>query len=465
MSTGETTVNPQRWKIMHVINLGTFMTTLDVGIVHLALPQVAEQFGANLGDVQWVITAYLLTMIGLLPILGGLSDRLERRVIYSFGMFGFGLGSLLAVFAGQLWLLIAARVVQGIGATMMMANSQAMVRAVFPDNERGKALGLNTVFMSAGTLAGPAIGGFLSQWGGWPLLFLINVPFAAAATYYGLRLFPQTERSQRKLDTAGALVLAAAATLLFAAAIMAQEQRFSAPVLIVGAAGLLAAAALWRIERRREHAIVDSILYRNRHIGIGNLSNFLYYAAQTGTQLPLSFYLLHGLGLSVSSAGLVLAVQPVLMGLSGPLSGWARDRFGPAWPTTAGMLICAASTVPVAAGGAPTLADLIAFNAMFGLGTGLFLAANNATIMSAAPGSKASLVGSMLALIRYLGMVGGIALAVLLIGAGATDASAAAQAQTASGLRWLFAASGCICLAVALIGRWRGERARVAATP
>ncbi len=435
---------PNRWLILQLVNLGTFMTTLDVGIVNLALPTMAYEFETNLSYVQWVVTSYLLTMVALLPILGKLSDRLDRRKIYSWGFLIFGLGSLCAALSSSLLTIIIARCIQGVGSAMIMANSQAMVRAIFPDHERGKALGINTIVMSIGTLSGPAIGGFLMEIAGWPLLFWLNVPLGVVALVFGLRWFPDTERAYHPLDLLGSTLLALATTILLYAAVVAEQKGFTTLVLSLGAAGIALIVILLVYERKLEHGILDRILYKNKYIGIGNLSAFLFYAAQMASLIPITFYMQNVLQLSTRNVGLLLAIQPVFMGIMGPVAGWYRDRYGARIPTTAGAICCALSTLPIILGSEVSVWDTVLYSSLFGLGSGFFLASNNADIMGNAPAAKASLVGSMLALIRYLGMIVGIGLAVLLVGQ--LGGAAVDTAVLAPKIRWLFV----ICFAFAL---------------
>lgn len=132
-----------KWGILQVVNMGTLISTLDVGIVNVSLPLMARQFSVTLAQIQWVATAYLLTMVVLLPFFGKMSDRMERRKVYSYGFLIFGVGSLCIAVSHSFMLLLLSRCLQGVGATMIMANSQAMVRHAFPDHERGRALGYN----------------------------------------------------------------------------------------------------------------------------------------------------------------------------------------------------------------------------------------------------------------------------------------------------------------------------------
>ncbi|PYI53003.1 MFS transporter [Paenibacillus flagellatus] len=445
-----------RWSVMHIVNLGTFMNTLDVGIVQLALPTMAAQFGTTLAGVQWIVTSYLLTMVALLPIVGKLSDRLSRKTIYSAGFLLFAIGSLFAALSGSLAAMIASRCVQGAGAAMIMANSQAMVRALFPDRERGRALGVNTIVMSAGTLAGPAAGGFLMEFGGWPLLFWINVPIGIVATVLGLRLFPDNERNVRPLDLFGSALLAIGTSVLLYASVASEENGFSSSVLLWGGFGLVLLVVLVLYERKLEHGILDPVLYRNRAVGVGNLSAFLFYAAQMGSIVPLTFYMQDTLGLSTRTTGLLLAIQPVAMALAGPLAGYWRDRRGAFGPTTAGACCCALAMAPAVVADGVGWGGAAFYCGLFGFGSGLFLAANNADIMGNAPADKASLVGSMLALIRYLGMIVGTGLAVLFAG---SLGGAGADAFAPGTMRILFALCALLALGAMGVG-WLRPRLR-----
>ncbi len=147
-----------RWYILATVSIGTFMATLDSSIVNVALPTISGKLNADLSTLQWVVTAYLLTISSLLPVFGRLADLIGRRRIYSFGFIVFTIGSALCGIAANIWFLIGMRVLQAIGASMLMANSAAIVTANFPPKERGRALGLTGTVVALGSLTGPAIG-------------------------------------------------------------------------------------------------------------------------------------------------------------------------------------------------------------------------------------------------------------------------------------------------------------------
>ncbi|PYI56608.1 MFS transporter [Paenibacillus flagellatus] len=451
------TVRTNKWGILQIINMGTLISTLDVGIVNVSLPIMAEQFGVSLAQIQWVATVYLLTMVALLPFLGKLSDRLERRTVYSYGFLVFGIGSLCIAVSHGFAALLLSRVLQGIGATMIMANSQAMVRQVFPDHERGRALGVNAIVISAGTLSGPALGGLLLEVVDWPWLFWINVPIALAASLLGFRWFPRgrTESAKSRFDIVGTVLLAAGACLLMMAAESVKNGSSSGETWVLGAAGAALLVALGVQGSRIDYGIVDRELFRYRKVWLGNASSFLINLAQTATLIPLTFYLQGELGYSAWATGALLMAQPLVMGVVAPFAGWFRDKYGGAFPIAAGAAFCAVSMLFVA-----LLPDVTAVGiglqlGFFGVGLGLFHATNNAEIMSAAPAGKSSLAGSLLAMVRYLGQIAGIGLATLLVGSmGAQgEAAGAADASFGTPIRALFGVCFVLCLAVALAGR------------
>lgn len=443
----------KKWGILQVVNLGTLMSTLDVGIVNIALPTMAAQFSVSLAEIQWVTTIYLLSMVALLPFMGKLSDIWDRRKIYSFGFFIFGAGSLCIALSDGFILLLISRCIQGLGATMIMANSQAMVRQVFPDHERGRALGINAIVISLGTLTGPALGGFLLEFFNWPLLFWINVPIALVAFVLGWRWFPAVKSGGAKtsFDIPGSVLLASGVFVLMLAAEnskMEQESILYIPILVV--LGMILLFVLWFYERKIPHGILDHELFRHKKILYGNLSSFWIHTAQMATLIPITFYLQGELGFPAWLTGTMLILQPLLMGVVAPFAGWFRDRYGAFFPVTIGPLCCAVSMIFVFVLPEISAIGIALQLILFGIGTGFFHATNNAEIMSAAPDAKISLAGSLLAMVRYLGQIAGLGLATLFVGSMGLEV--AADVAIDWSMRILFIICFVGCLGVAFLG-------------
>ena len=174
------------------------MATLDSSIVNVALPTISGQLQADLATLQWVVTAYLLTISSLLPVFGRIADLLGRRRVFSFGFLVFTLGSILCGLAPSIWVLIGMRILQAIGASMLMANSAALIIANFPPKERGRALGLTGTVVALGSLTGPALGGILVGLLDWRSIFYINLPIGILGYLAARIILPEDEAQQNK---------------------------------------------------------------------------------------------------------------------------------------------------------------------------------------------------------------------------------------------------------------------------
>jgi len=427
------------------------MSTLDVGIVNVALPTIANQFGVSLAQVQWIVTSYLITMIALLPFFGRISDRLDRSKVYSWGFFIFSIGSLLIPLFSSFLTVIVARCIQGIGATMIMANSQAMVRQVFPDHERGKALGINAVVISIGTLSGPAIGGLLLEYTGWPVLFLINVPFGILACVLGLRFFPKVINVKKgMLDLLGSTLLAIAAVLFLLGTTNLQEHGASSSVLITLIAGVFLFIILVIQQKKIKKGIIDLDLFSIKTVSLGNASGFLIHLVQMAALIPITFYMQEMLKYSTFMIGMILSIQPLIMALIAPVAGWYRDKFSAALPLLLGPLLCAVSMLFIGFSKEISLLGISFHFLAMGAGFGLFQAINNAEIMSSTPDSKISLSGSLLALIRYFGMLCGTGVATIF--AGNLGIEGYDTNHISSSIQYLFGLCFILCLVVVVLG-------------
>ncbi|GFZ98543.1 MFS transporter [Paenibacillus marchantiophytorum] len=442
------TMYPRRWGILQIINMGTLISTLDVGIVNVILPNMAQQYDITLAQIQWVATAYLLTMVALLPFLGKISDKWDRRHIYSFGFLIFSVGSMCIALSDSFSGLLISRCLQGVGATMIMANSQALVRQVFPDHERGRALGMNAIVVAAGTMGGPALGGILLEWVSWPWLFWINVPIGLVAFVLGLRWFPRAKSKgvATSFDLLGSFLLAGSLCLLMLAAEGSKEHGFTMSIVAEATGGVLALIVLIWYERRLPDGILDHELFRNRTVFIGNMSSFLMNLAQTATLIPIAFYLQSVLGFSAWKTGILMILQPLMMGIVAPYAGRIRDLYGAHFLIKSGAALGAVSMLVVVC--FPSLSQLaIGLQlALFGIGMGLFHATMNAEIMSAAPETKLSLAGSLLAMVRYMGQIAGIGLATLMVGHMGVDGGDSGEISLL--MRILFGISCISCLVV-----------------
>jgi EmrB/QacA subfamily drug resistance transporter len=405
------------WLVVGVTCIGGFIGQLDASIVQLALPTFEREFNANLDAVSWVAIAYLLAFASTLPIFARLSETKGRKTLYLAGYAIFTLASGLCSMAPDLRLLIAFRVVQGIGGALLGANSiTILVKAAGPEG-RGRAMGIMAAAQAVGVSAGPVIGGLLLQGLGWRWIFLVSVPCGLAGVILGWIALPQTERatSSKRFDLWGALLLTPALTSVVL--MLSEVQAWGLKSVEMFCALLVAAIFLplflWR-EWREPEPLIDLRLFRSPAFSGGLVAVNLSYALLYSMFFLMSFLFIHGLNQSPISAGMHLALIPIALGLVAPFSGGIYSRIGARTMTTLAMLLCITALVLLSRSlAAPVVNDshIMAELALFGVGLGMFIAPNNSATIAAAPESRTGVAGGMLNLMRVLGCAFGIAAA------------------------------------------------------
>jgi EmrB/QacA subfamily drug resistance transporter len=405
------------WLVVGTVSIGAFMGQLDASIVQLILPMLESDFAARLDAVSWVALGYLLTMTVFLPVCGRLADMFGHKFLYTGGFLLFVLGSALCSLAPNLWLLIAFRVVEAVGASLLAANSIAIVVSAATSAQRGRALGIQGAAQAVGLAVGPALGGILLETLGWRSVFWINVPFGLAGVIAGWLILPQTTRlsGDKRFDWRGTLLIAPALAALM---IAFNEAHAWGPtsILLIGTAAVAAALLLLFVwaERHAAPPLVNLNLFRNWAFASGNAAGLLVYAALFGMFFLMPFVFVRGYHDSWLVAGLRLSMIPVALGIAAPLSGALSDRLGPRVPTVAGTVTCLAALallfVALDESGHHVALIVLAL-AVFGAGQGLFTAPNNSAVMTATPPQLSGEAGSLLNVMRSLGMSIGIAAA------------------------------------------------------
>lgn len=408
------------WRAFSVAASGTFMATLDSGIVNTALPTVAQDFAASLPEVQWCVAGYFLIISCLLPLFGRMGDMYGRRRMYSLGFLAFTASSMLCGAAPNLMSLIGARVLQGVGAAMLMSNGPAIIMAAFPGATRGRALGIIGMTVALGSLAGPGLGGLLIQGFGWRSVFYVNLPIGLAGLWLTRRYLSPVERlHDETLDLVGAGLFAAAMTGLLLAMTHGRDWGWNSP-LVLGCLGLAATAfpcfVLW--ERRTSHPMIDLSLFGIWPFLSGNIVAFLAFMSMFANAILLPFYLQGQLHLSAVMTGVVLSTLPLVMAVVSPVSGLMSERVNFATLTTLGLAVISAGLFGQSLLRPDTeLWRVFAGQVVIGLGVGIFMSPNNNSVLTSAPQDKIGLVGGFLALVRNVGMVSGIAAAITVFGA------------------------------------------------
>lgn len=401
--------------LLGLVCTGAFIGQLDATIVQLALPELARLFDARVEQVSWVALGYLVATAAFLPISGRLCEMLGRKSLYVAGYAVFVAASALCGFATTLGELVAFRILQGMGGSLLAANSIAILVATIPAEKRGHALGVFAAAQAVGMSAGPAIGGLVLAVLDWRWVFWLSVPFGLAATAIGWVALPRTRdiAAGARFDVGGALLVGPAIVCLVVALNHAAAWGATSPATLgMLALAILLLVLLVRRERAAAQPLVDIRLFARAAFSCGALAVLLAFALLFGMFFLMSFALVHGHGDSPAAAGLRLAIIPVAIGLTAPFSGALSARLGPARLGAAGMACCLLALWLLGMGeqeighGRPI--ETVAF-LLFGIGLGAFIAPNNHVTLAAAPPQQAGSAGSLLNLMRLLGTSLGVA--------------------------------------------------------
>ena len=447
-----------RWMILFVVVLGTFMATLDGSIVNVALPVMSDKLHVTTESVSWVVSAYLIAISAGILVFGKLGDLLGQTKVFQFGLVIFTVGSLLCGITDSFGWLIAARVVQAIGASGTMANSLGIISRTFPEGERGRALGINGAFVALGALAGPPLGGLIISVASWEYMFWINVPIGIVVFLLGLKSFPKKERTRKdeKLDVRGAVLFIVGMVPFFIALEMSITLGFGNPFIII----CLVIAAFgfylfFYLERRTKNALLPLDIFKNKWFSVSIFCAFVSFIAIFVSNIILPFYLQDLLKLSPGYAGLFMAIYPLVLVIVAPLSGHISDKIGSELLTLVGLLCTTAGLFLMGTLNETTsLVTLGLYIALMSCGNGLFQSPNNAIVMSSLDKKHFGVGGSVNALVRNIGMVFGITISTMILYGGmskylgypVSDFAEGAENAFLFGMRISYIVAGSICM-------------------
>jgi EmrB/QacA subfamily drug resistance transporter len=449
-----------RW-VLASLALCMLLPSLGTSIANVALPTLAEAFAASLRQVQWVVLAYLLAITTLVVSVGRLCDLIGRRRLLMAGIFLFTVASVLCGVAPTLWMLIAARAAQGLGAAVMLALTMAFIGEAVPKPRTGSAMGLLGSMSAVGTALGPTLGGILIASFGWPAIFLVNVPLGALALALAQRCLPADRRaSKAKLPTfdhAGTVLLAL--TLAAYALAMTMGRGSFGPL---NMALLLAAAfgggMFLRAETRATSPLIRLAMFRSPVLSAGFAMSALVTTVVMATLVVGPFYLAGALALDPARVGLVMSSGPIVAALTGVPAGRIVDRLGAHRTSIVGLvgMEVGSSILPMLATsfGVP---GYIAPLAVITAGFALFQAANNTAVMTNIRPDQRGVTSGLLNLSRNLGLITGAAVmgTVFAIGSATTHIVATRPDAVAAGMRITFAVAAVLilfALVIALAG-------------
>ncbi len=444
--------------------LSTLLASLGTSIANVALPALAQAFGASFQQVQWVVLAYLLAITTLGLSVGRLGDLFGRKRLLGAGIVLFALGSAASGLATGLGGLITARAVQGLGAAVMMTLSLALVSDTVPKARMGRAMGLIGTMSAVGTALGPSLGGMLIANFGWRSIFLVTVPFSvvafaiAARSLAPDRIGPPGQREP--FDLPGTLLLAGTLAA-YALATTSGRGTFG----LINGGLLLAVAAggslFVLVQRRARSPLIHLSVLRDTVLRSGLITNALVATVMMATLIIGPFYLAGALNLETSAIGMVMAVGPLVAALSGIPAGRLVDRFGAHRMVLAGLSIMTAGALlfvltPVRLGVAGYVGPMLVLTS----GYALLQAANNTAVMSGVSAAQRGVVSGVLSLARNLGLITGASVmgAVFSIASRTSGLAIASPDAIATGLHLTFG----LAAALLMLARVAAGRAGIA---
>lgn len=325
--------------------LASALAFVDGSVVNVALPTLARNFNADASELQWVINAYLLPLSALLLLGGAAGDHFGRRRLLILGTSVFALGSLGSALAPGLPALFASRLVQGVGAAMLMPNSLAILGQTFSGESQGRAIGIWAATGAAMSAIGPVLGGWLIDLGSWRAIFLLNLPLACGAIILAWRIVPRDRHSETyPLDAMGGILATIGlAALTWALTIGSSRRGWTPAALTAAASAVLLLIIFLRFESARGgRAMMPLTLFASRSFVGLTIFTFLLYGAMAGLLVLLPYVLIKTAGYSATAAGAALLPLPLILTVTSPLAGALAGRIGTRLPLAIGPLVVAA---------------------------------------------------------------------------------------------------------------------------
>lgn len=370
--------------------LGSTVVFLDSTVVNVALPAISDGLGADLAGQQWVVEAYMLTLVSLLLVGGSLGDQFGRRRMFVIGLGGFGLTSALCALAPTVEFLVAARALQGIAGALLVPGSLAIVAATFAGEARGKAVGTWTAWTGIATVIGPAGGGALIGVTSWRAIFWVNLPLIAATVALTLHSVEESSDPDafRGIDWSGIALSAAGLGGPVFALIEQPTRGWSDPLVWVPLVAGVACFALFLLhEARARHPMMDLGLFRIRNFAVANLTTLSAYAGLIGGLFFVGLFLQQVVGYSPLEAGLATTPISILLFVLSPRWGKLASGVGPRLPMTAGPIVGGVGLLLMLRidSGADYLTDVLPAILVFGLGLSATVAPLTATVLDSVP--------------------------------------------------------------------------------
>ncbi|WP_370248458.1 MFS transporter [Nocardioides sp.] len=443
-----------RW-LLTVAVLGSAVAQIEATVVNIALPAIGSDLDADVAALQWVLNGYLLSLAGLVLLGGSLGDRLGRRRVFVLGVALFTLTSALCAAAPNVETLVAARVLQGVGAALLTPGSLALLESLLRPEDRARAIGAWSALGGVAAALGPLLGGWLVEYS-WRWVFLVPVPLGLLVVVVGTTRIPESRDpgASGRLDAVGAVLATAGLGLLTFALISASDgDRAAVGVAVV--VGMLALVGFWRYESRHRDPMLDPTLFASRTFTVANLLTFAVYAGLGGVFFLFVVFLQTTMGYTPLQAGSASLPITVLMLVLSARAGAVTTRLGPRLPLTVGAVLIAAGMLLLSAidPGERYLTSVLPAVVVLGLGLASTVAPVTATVLGAVEDRHAGMasgINNAVARTAQLAAVAALPLVVGLTGDAYDDPVALATGFERA--MWITAALALVGAVLAAVG-------------
>jgi EmrB/QacA subfamily drug resistance transporter len=402
-----------KWWTLAAMCFALFMIMLDNTVVNVALPSIQRDLGASLPGLEWIVNGYTLSFAVLLATGGRLGDIFGRRRMFLFGVVIFALSSATAGLAADTTSLVVSRVVQGVGAALMMPATLSIVTDAFPPEERGKAMGTWAGVSALALAVGPVLGGFLTEHVSWRAIFYLNIPVAigaVAAALFAVRESRDTSVG-REVDYLGVVALTGALTALVLALVEGNAWGWGSTGVIALLAGAgIGLAAFVAIELRVKAPMVEFRLFSDRNFVGAVVVALIVSFAMLGVFFFLALYMQNILGYSALEAGVRFLPSTLMIVIVAPVAGRLSDRIGPRWLIAGGLAVVAASLFSFSGIAVDSsYGELLPGFTLLGIGIALTMSPMTSAAMNAVPVEKAGIASGVLSTFRMIGGSLGVA--------------------------------------------------------
>lgn len=408
-----------KWTMFVITAVGNFIAMLDSTTVNLALYPMARDLHVTMGEIQWVMIAYMLILTVFLPFFGKLGDIFPKNKLYAFGFFLFGLGAFFNTTASSFPLLLAYRCLEALGASIMLSNAQAIIASIFKNERRGKALGLNGCIVAIGGMSGPALGGILINYFGWHAIFVPCIIVAIFGVIYAYRMLPRSVKTNIKnfkFDYRGFIYFTVS---LFALLLAISEGHTwgwnSLRIIVLGVLALVFGALFYIRDHKISYPLINFSMFKIRPFTFGNLAVMTSYMAMYTNSILLPFFLQEILKYNALVTGLLILPYSLTLAITAPIAGRLSGKYGSRLLTVAGpATYCVALLMFTLFDKHAAMWQIVFASGVMGIGNGLFQSPSNNAIMTSVKRSELGLASGILALARNLGNILGVAVTITL---------------------------------------------------